>query len=401
MKVQGIEKLFPFDGWVVESIGFAPDLVQVKLRRHRRKRLTCMCGASMTSYRETTQSARDLPLATAKDVLIFYPAILARCPKCKQTQTFLPPGIQPYAKATDRFMRYISLLARFLPIAQVTKVTGIPAATARRWDKHILTQDLPPVDLDGIAILLIDEKHLGPTLGFVTIVMDDLGNPLYMAEGKKKESLQGFFDMLDEEQKAGILAVCIDRAGQYKAVVEKNCPQADIVFDKFHLKKNLNDAVDETRRQEWRTAEKTEKSAIKGQRYNLLRAPANNTPEQAKSLKRLLGLNENLHTAYVLREAFGKTWDYLYRRPAEKYLERWVDWAIESAVKPIVTFAKSVWKSKENVLNFIDWRITTSRLECLNGMIERIQRRCCGLTDLKYLFLKIRQAALYAFHLQT
>ena len=200
--------------------------------------------------------------------------------------------------------------------------------------------------------------------------MDDLGNPLYMAEGKKKESLQGFFDMLDDEQKTGILAVCIDRAGQYKAVVEKNCPQADIVFDKFHLKKNLNDAVDKTRRQEWRKAEKTEKSAIKGQRYNLLRAPANNTPEQAKSLKRLLGLNENLHTAYVLREAFGKTWDYFYRRPAEKYLERWVDWAIESAVKPIVTFARSVWKSKENVLNFIDWRITTSRLECLNGMIR-------------------------------
>ena len=401
MKVQGIENLFPFDGWVIDSIGFAPDLAQVKLRRHRRKRLPCKCGASMKPYRETTQSVRDLPLATAKDVLIFYPAIYARCPKCKETQTFLPPGIQPHAKATDRLMRYISLLARFLPIAQVTQVTAISAATARRWDKQVLSQDLPPIDLDGVGILLIDEKHLGPHLGFVTIVMDDLGNPLYMAEGKKKESLQGFFDQLDEVQKEGIHAVCIDRAGQYKAVVKKNCPQADIIYDKFHMKKNLNDAIDKVRRQEWRKAETTEKDAIKGQRYNLLRAPANNTPEQAKSLKRLLKLNENLHTAYTLREAFDKTWDYFYRGSAEKYLERWVNWAIESGVKPIMTFAKSIWKSKENVLNFIDWRITTSRLECLNGMIERIQRRCCGVSDLKYLFLKIRQAALYSFRLQT
>ena len=355
----------------------------------------------MKAYRETTQSVRDLPLATAKDVLIFYPAIYARCPKCKETQTFLPPGIQPHAKATDRLMRYISLLARFLPIAQVTQVTGISAATARRWDKQVLSQDLPPIDLDGVGILLIDEKHLGPHLGFVTIVMDDLGNPLYMAEGKKKESLQGFFDQLDDVQKEGIHAVCIDRAGQYKAVVKKNCPQADIIYDKFHMKKNLNDAIDKVRRQEWRKAETTEKDAIKGQRYNLLRAPANNTPEQAKSLKRLLKLNENLHTAYTLREAFDKTWDYFYRGSAEKYLERWVNWAIESGIKPIMTFAKSIWKSKENVLNFIDWRITTSRLECLNGMIERIQRRCCGVSDLKYLFLKIRQAALYSFRLQT
>lgn len=339
MKIRGIENIFPFDGWIIDSIGFAPGLAQIKLRRNRKKRLPCQkCGASMAPYREAMQSVRDIPIATANCVLIFYPAILGRCPKCKETQTFLPPGIRPHAKATDRLMRYISLLARFLPISQVTQVTGIPAATARRWDKIVLSQDLPPIDLDTISILMIDEKHLGPSLGFVTIVMDEFGNPLYMAEGKKKESLQGFFDQLDEFQKEGILAVCIDRAGQYKAVVEKNCPQADIVFDKFHLKKNLNDAIDKVRRQEWRKAKAEEKSAIKGQRYNLLRAPANNTPEQAKSLRRLLKMNDNLHTSYVLREAFGKTWDYIYRRPAEKYLERWVNWAIESGIKPIMTF---------------------------------------------------------------
>jgi len=62
------------------------------------------------------------------------------------------------------------------------------------------------------------------------------------------------------------------------------------------------------------------KCAIKGQQYNLLRDSASNMPEQARSLKRLLGLNENLHTPYVLREVFGKTWDYLYQQPAVKYL---------------------------------------------------------------------------------
>jgi len=46
-------------------------------------------------------------------------------------------------------MRYLSLLARFLPIAQVTKVTDIPTATARRWNNHILARYLPPIDLDA------------------------------------------------------------------------------------------------------------------------------------------------------------------------------------------------------------------------------------------------------------
>ena len=64
---------------------------------------------------------------------------------------------------------------------------------------------------------MIDEKHLEPKLGFVTLAMDgDSGDLLHLSPGKKKESLQSFFDQLDEFQKDDIRVVCIDRAGQYK-----------------------------------------------------------------------------------------------------------------------------------------------------------------------------------------
>jgi transposase len=356
----------------------------------------------MTFQREVMQSVRDLPLGAAGYVHIVYPAVLARCPRSRDTHTLHPPGIAPHAKATDRLMRYVSLLARHLPLSRVADVTGIPASTARRWDKRVLEQDLPPLDLDGVSVLLVDEKHLGPALGFVTLVLDgETGDLLHLAPGKKKESLQSFFDKLDDVQKEGVLCVCIDRAGQYKATVEANCPQAVIVVGTFHIKKNLNDLVDTVRRQEWHKASEEEKAAIKGQRYNLLRAPEKNTPEQTRSLKRLLGLNEALHAAYILKEASGKVWGYTYRRSAEKYLAAWTDWAVESGVKPLVRFARSLWKSKDHVLAYVDWPVTTGRLECLNGLTERILRRCCGLVDMQYLFLKIRQAAHQSFHLQT
>jgi len=403
MDVRGLAELFPFDGFVIERIAFSAEIVQVNLRRDKRRRLPCPdCGQSLTVYREVNQSARDLPLATAQHVLIFYPAILGRCPGCRETHTLHPPGIAPNAKATDRLMRYVSLLARFLPLRHISEVAGVPASTARRWDQRVLAGELPPVELGGLSVLLIDEKHLGPALGFVTLVLDgETGDPLHLAPGKKKESLQSFFDLLSTEQKAGIDCVCIDRAGQYKSVVEANCPNAVIVFDKFHLKKNLNDVVDEVRRQEWRAASAEEKQSIKGQRYNLLRAPQNNTTEQRRSLKRLLGLNENLNAAYVLKEAFDQVWTYTYRGCAENYLARWRDWALESGVKPLARFARSVWQNREHVLAYTDWKVTTGRLECLNGLIERIQRRSCGVADLKYLFLKIRQAANHSFRLQT
>ena len=38
-------------------------------------------------------------------------------------------------------------------------------------------QVFPSIDMDGVGFLLVDEKHLGAKLGFVMIVIDDLGNP--------------------------------------------------------------------------------------------------------------------------------------------------------------------------------------------------------------------------------
>ena len=75
-------------------------------------------------------------------------------------------------------------------------------------------------------------------------------------------------------------------------------PDAEIAFDKFHLVKNFNAVVDKIRREEWNNArvDKDDRKAklIKGQRYNLLRRPENNTYKQQPPLD-LLPMNETLN----------------------------------------------------------------------------------------------------------
>ena len=48
--------------------------------------------------------------------------------------------------------------------------------------------------------------------------------------------------------RASIAAVGIDRSGAYRAAVEAHLPDADIVFDKFHLISNLGEVIDKVRR---------------------------------------------------------------------------------------------------------------------------------------------------------
>jgi len=189
-----------------------------------------------------------------------------------------------------------------MSVDKVKEFVPISSSTARRWDKQILTTTLGEPNLDNIRILLIDEKSIGKHHHYITLVMNgDTGEVLHIAEGKKKESLSKFFDKLSAQQIATIKAVGIDRSGIYQAVVKERCPQAAIVYDKFHLVANYNAVIDTIRRSEWREANEENKNVIKGQRYNLFKNPENLKGEQKVSLKALLKVNENISKAYILR----------------------------------------------------------------------------------------------------
>ena len=349
----------------------------------------------MAANRTKLQTARDLPMGLAWNVVLVYEAIQGHCSACGRWCTIHPPGIDPHARATRRLMQFVSRLARFLPLSHIREVVPVDDATAFRWDKAILSQELPPPNLDGLRILLIDEKAVGKGHGYVTLVMNGAnGELLYMAEGKKKQSLQGFFDLLSPQQKASIEAVAMDRAGAYYQVVKEQLPDADIVFDKFPLIANYHAVIDEVRRLEWHKAKGEYRDVIKGQRYNLFRNPANRTSEQTQSLMNLLHMNQNLGMVYVLKDAFKKLWDYTYRGAAAKYLTKWTNWAAVSGVEALRRFARSLLKAKDEVLNFCRHPITIGPLEAFNNTVSRILHRACGVRNLGYLFLKLRQESL-------
>jgi transposase len=396
MYVYGIRALFVFEGYVVQKITMSRDLAQVFLRRDGRHGLRCPgCGGRMNVHRTLIQTGRDLPLGTALHVILTYPAIQGRCTACGGFSTIRPGGIDDHARATRRLMEFVSRLARYLPLLHIREVVGVDDATAFRWDKAILQRDLPPPNLDDLRILLIDEKAVRKHHGYVTLVMNGAsGELLHMAEGKKKESLQSFFDKLSKEQKASIVAVAMDRAGAYYEVVKEQLPAATIVFDKFHLVANYHAVIDEVRRAEWRKASAEHKDVIKGQRYNLFRNPANRTAEQTQSLMNLLHMNRNLAIVYILKDALKKLWDYKYPKAAAKYLARWAGWAAVSGVEALRKFARSLLKAKDEVLNFCRHHITIGPLEGFNNTISRIIHRACGVTNLDYLFLKLRQESL-------
>ena len=105
---------------------------------------------------------------------------------------------------------------------------------------EVLKLDFPAPTFDGLRVLIIDEKAIRKGHGYVILVLNGVtGELLHVAEGKKKEGLEPFFEVLTKAQKACIQVVCIDRAGAYQSVVGEEVPKAAIVYDRFHLYLNL------------------------------------------------------------------------------------------------------------------------------------------------------------------
>ena len=202
MRIQ-LRSLYESEGYRVESVNTDPERAQVTLLWDERRVPRCgQCGQSMRINRKTRQGAMDLPLGPASFVLVVYEAVQGYCRHCCHYETVRPLQIVEQHTATLRLMRYISRLCRWLPVQRVCELVPVPPMTAYRYDRYILQTELPTPKLDGIEALLIDEKHLGRA-GFVTLVLNArTGELLWMAEGRGKDALDGFFAKLTAAQKA-------------------------------------------------------------------------------------------------------------------------------------------------------------------------------------------------------
>ena len=397
MKFLNLKALYEFAGCVVEKILVEAIGVQVAMRRDRRCKPRCArCGVVLKEVREGEIAVYDLPLADKTAVWITLPVIQGRCPKCWELATPRPPEVHPTRNATWRLMRAVAAWASVCPASDVAAMFEISESTVRRYETDVLDADLPEPDLDGLEVLLVDEKSVRKGHGYVTVVLNGrTGELLHMAEGKKKESLASFLSTLTDTQKASIRAVCIDRNGAYRAVLAELLPNAEVVHDRFHIVANLNVAIDEVRRSEWREAKAEGKKVIKGSRYLLMMGRENLDESGLVRLLEVTRLNEKLSTAYILKEDFRLIYTLSTSvRSARVRMRRWCDAVLASGIEPMIRFAKGILRDLKEVTAYFRHRVTSGRIEAFNNQIARVIHRACGMTNLRHLFLKMRAQSL-------
>lgn len=135
-----------------------------------------------------------------------------------------------------------------MTIKDVAQNLGLNWNTVKDIEKEKLVRKYKKIDMRGVKYIAIDEFAIRKGHVYQTVVMDLMQSRIiYVAKDREMSSLDNFWKMVDRD-KVKIEAVAMDMWPAYIGSTLINCPSAAIVFDRFHIFRKLNDAIDETRR---------------------------------------------------------------------------------------------------------------------------------------------------------
>src|SRR5215472_3616730 len=149
-----------------------------------------------------------------------------------------------------------------------------------------------------------------------------------------------FTEELGKRRRSTLRVVCMDMWAACVNLVRKHAPQAQLLFDRFHIVKHLQEAVDEVRRSEVRRLTGKEKATFKSTRWLLPKNPWNLTNEQKERLSTLVRWNTPIVRAYYLKESFQLFWDYQQEKRAQDLLSKWMNSAMRSRLEPFKKFVR-------------------------------------------------------------
>lgn len=315
------------------------------------------------------------------------------CPRCGKVKRERLDFLSDNPLYTRRFAYHVGRRCRSATIRDVAEELHLDWHTVKELDKQYMRAQLARAGRPGPRAIGIDEVSIRKGHTYRIVVSDLIrGRPIWFGgQDRAEASRRQFYEWLGKTKAKRIRLAVMDMWKPFRNVTNEQAPQAAILFDKFHVLRHLNDALDKVRKSEYARLSGKERRYIKGQKYTLLSHRENLSLEGRKALKTLLAANRRLNTAYVLKESFGQLWDYQREGWARRFFENWRAGLKWQRLPSYVKFVEMIDRHGDGIAAYCkpENKVSLGFVEGLNNKIRVIQRRAYGLRDEEYLRLKI------------
>jgi transposase len=303
------------------------------------------------------------------------------CEKCGRPFTERLASIDPRRRQIRRFEQYIYQRCLSSTRKAVAEEEWLDQDTVKvifkRWAKKVTKAQRREM----VRVLGIDEISLKKRHKQFALVISDLERRCVIAvlPGREKERLEKWLSALSEAERKAIQVVSIDMWKPYRAAVQAKLPHADIVADRFHVMKQLNERLTQLRRAVQRRADEATQEVLKGSRWLLVKNRDELKPEEEARLMEVLAASPELRTAYLLKEEFRTIFEKINDpRQAERFLRAWIWKANRTGDRYLAKFVNTLRNWWTEILKYFGERVTNGFVEGMNRAIRAIIGRAYG-----------------------
>jgi transposase len=384
------EHLFSFLGYKLFDLKETKKEVLVILKKVGHSKCPA-CGSDHTTIEETyTRTIRDLNLRQ-KTSNIQFEENKIQC-SCGYRGIEYLDFVRPYSRCSKSLEEEISVCTSMMTLTDASLIWNLDWKTIKEIDRRSIQDNLVDLKTTNPTIIGVDEIAYKKGQNYLTIVRDvPARKVIWIGFKRKTETLDAFFQELGPEKSMKIQVCCMDMWDPYVASVKKNT-NADIVFDKFHVIKKINDVLDKIRRRVFAQADKETRKLMKHKRFLVLHRRKNLTDEKdIESLEQLLNSNEPLYKAYVLKEEIADIYDDVNAESEIVRLEQWFQNVIDSGCEEFLPVVSMIQSYLYGIHNYFKHKLTNAGSEGFNNKINVIKRAAYGFQDIEYFKLKILQ----------
>lgn len=372
-----INKIIGLQGICAHHVEIENGVLTVTCHKRGKKGFCPICGRRVRSFYDHHEREWMHLSVCGFRTIIRARIRRVNCPRC---------GVRvekvPWARHDSDFTRpledAVAWLLRQSNMTATAEWFGISWETVGNIAKRVVDEVLDPSRFDGLEAIGVDEFVFGRGRVLTLVVNHATGGLIWASEGKSADTLEKFFELLGKERCKKITIVTMDMCAAFKSAVQARLPNAQIVYDPFHVTKLVIKALDEVRREEIGNTCETPPGVLRKLMYALRKNPWNLKNEESRSLDEIARANKRIYRAYLIKECLLKVYQYFYQGRAETWFRRAIGWAARSKLKPFVRLSHTLREHFDDILAFVKTRFSNGLLESTCRHMRLLNARAYG-----------------------
>lgn len=384
---QDIKKLLNLQNVWVDGWEIGEKEITVKIRNPRRY---CMCPhCTNTAKRVHEYKSRKIlhSVWQSRKVILDLKVRRFYCNRCKKAFTEHLIGIDKRS-TTDNFRKLLLKDMARNSLRWVEKINDISPqvlySVLRENQERF--KDIDWKEQGEKFVLGIDE-HSYRGRNLVLTATNITGKKLLMVG--KDDRLATLTEFLQKADRKRISEVCIDMKMGYRKTIERELPGVCVTVDKFHVIAYANKNLDEVR------------SIVVNKGYHirqiLFKGKEKLNDKEKMKLELLFKKLErfpSLYQAYFIKEKLRDFYRLKNKKEARKKLDTIIMFCENSHSRYMKSFGKTLFRWKENILNYFDNYSTNAFTEGVHTKIKMIKRVSFGFRNIDNYIAKVTLAFL-------